>query len=172
MKRIVSLILTIIISIQLTARSSSDVRSLFIYQFTKLIEWPKDAQSGMFRIGVIGSFEAYKDIMDIAMGRNVGNQNIEVMNIMSISQIPLSEFHILLIGEDLCNPEAIQKINKVLTSKSTLVIAQKMNYTGNDVCIRFEGNNTDFTYTYMYTEIQQKHLKCSQDFLLLGKKEN
>jgi len=167
-----ALLFALVLSIQINAKTISDFRALFIYQFTKLIEWPEETRKGMFRIGVIGSFEAYKGISDITMGRNVGSQNIEVMNVMSISQLPLTEFHILLVGEDFCNSESIKEINAKLKSKSTLIIAEKLNYNGDDVCIRFEGHNTDFKYWYTYPTMLSKGLKCSQDFLLLGKKVN
>lgn len=169
MKRLLILLL-LIVNIYVTARTATDVKALFIYQFTRLIDWPDETKTGMFRIGVIGSFKSYKEIMGVAMGRNVGSQNIEVMNVMSIDQLSLTEFHILVVGEAFCTPEKIQEINAKLKSKSTLVIANKVNYSNNDVCIGFEGEGQNFKYFYTYPSIQSKGLKCSQDFLLLGYK--
>ncbi|MDA3894475.1 MAG: YfiR family protein [Salinivirgaceae bacterium] len=165
------LMLILFVSIGLFARNSTDIKALFIYQFTRLIDWPEDTKSGMFRIGVIGSFHDYKEIMEVAMGRNVGSQNIEVMNIMAINQLSLTDFHILVVGEAFCTPEKIMEINVQLKGKSTLLISNKVNFVSNDVCIGFEGDGQNFKYVYAFPSIKGKGLKCSQDFLLLGQKQ-
>lgn len=169
MKR-TSVIILLFLSLFGSARTSTDIKALFIYQFTRMIDWPQCSKTGMFRIGVIGSFQSYKDISDIAMGRNVGHQNIEVMNVMAINQLNLTDFHILVVGDAFCTPEKLHQINKVLENKPTLIISNKINYSGEDVCIGFEGNGEDFKYYYIRDLIDKKGLKCSQDFLLLGKK--
>ena len=158
------------LSIALQARVQNDPRALIIYQFTKLIDWPAGTKNGMFRIGVLGSLAGYKDLSDVTMGRNVGSQNIEVMNVMSISQLKLATFHILLVGDDFCTPEKMAVINEQLKGKATLVVAQKVNYTGTGICIGFEEIGQRYKYTYKTSSIESKGLKCSQDFLLMGKK--
>jgi len=170
--RKIALIGMMFLCINLNARNQNDVKSLIIYQFTKLIDWPANTKSGMFRIGVIGSFADYKELSEVTMGRNVGSQNIEVMNIMNINQLQLADFHILVVGETFCTNEKLKEINAQLKGKSTLVIANKANFTSNEICIGFEGDGQKYKYIYTQSLIQAKGLKCSQDFLLMGKKKD
>ncbi len=169
MKKIL-LLLLLFMYVNLYARTQNDMRALSIYQFTKLIEWPSNSKTGMFRIGVLGSFADYKELSDVTLGRNVGSQNIEVMNVMSLNQLNLTDFHILLIGDSFCSAEYIKEISAQLKGKSTLIIANKLNYSGNDVCIGFVGEGQSMKYYYTFPAIQAKGLKCSQNFLQLGRR--
>lgn len=173
MKRVLllALFISLILASPINARTKKNAKALFIYQFTKLIDWPAETKTGMFRIGVMGSFESYKQIMDVAMGRNVGRQNIEVMNLMGIDQLSLADFHILVVCKEFCTPDKLKDINTRLSGKNTLIIAHKANYPGNYVDIGFEVNGQKIKYYYAEELIRSKDLKCSRDFLQLGQKE-
>jgi len=169
MKKI-ALTLIIITSIAANARNTSSIKALFIYQFTRMIEWPIETKKGMFRIGVLGSFDMYKEISDATLGRNVGVQNIEVMNIMDISQLNLTNYHILVIGDNLCNQYRINEINAKLKGTSTITITLKDNYLNNKIAIGFKKEGEQFSYCYSLLLIKNKGLQISKDFISLGEK--
>lgn len=141
-----------------------------IYQFTKLIDWPANTKAGMFRIGVLGSPDVYIELSEVAMSRTVGSQNIEVMNVMSINQLQIAPFHILVVCESFCNSEKFKEINTQLQGKPTLVITYKPNYKNYYSSIGIESDGLKYRYNYNQSLIQSKGLKCSKDFLMMGKK--
>lgn len=163
-------IISLLMLITVAAKSQSDagIKALFIYQFTKMIDWPSETKTGMFRIGVLGSFDSYKEISEVTMGRNVGSQNIEVMNVFSIQQLPITEFHILLVGDEYCTPEKLEEINSTLKSRATLIITSKANYSNQQACIGFEGEGKNFAYNFSEDCITNKGLACSKEFRSLG----
>lgn len=150
------------------SQSNNDIKALYIYQFTKMINWPSETKTGMFRIGVLGSFDAYKEISDVTMGRNVGSQNIEVMNVFSIQQLPITEFHMLLVGDDYCTVEKLNAVKANLKSDATLIITSKINYSNSLACIGFEGQGKSFQYNYSENCIKTSGLAYSKEFLSLG----
>ena len=168
MKRVIILFFIFMPFLGANASAPNNLQSLFIYQFTKLIDWPAETKTGMFRIGVIGSFEAYKELMDVTMGRKVGRQNIEVMNLMNIDQLTLTDFHMLVVCEKYCSPQKLNEINARLKDQNTLIIAHEVNYAGDYADIGFKTDEERIDYIYNQELMHMKGLKCSRDFLKLG----
>lgn len=54
------------------------VKAMFIYNFTKHIEWPSSETTGVFRIGVIGRSEIYEALETIATQKKVDGRSIEL----------------------------------------------------------------------------------------------
>lgn len=167
MRSVVLTMLTMV-CVFVNARSFTEVTAMYTYQFTKLIQWPDEAQDNMFRIGVIGSFESYKGIMEVTMGRKVGNLNIEVMNVMRIDQLSLSRLHILVVGENFCNDAALSQIQKNLKSPSTVLIAESPSYNGKNINIKFVQGQDCVSYAYFKQSLKSKGLYCARDFFEAG----
>lgn len=170
MKRLFTVLL-LSICLVLTAKTNN-TKSIYIYQFTRLIEWPTDFKSGMFRIGVLGSFDTYKHITEVTLGRNVGNQNIEVMNVVNIKLVGLTNYHILVIGEDYCTPEQLKAIKLYLKDKPTLLVTTKTNFRYPGICVGFESTANEYSYFYRLNCIESRNLKCSREFLTWGKRDD
>ena len=171
MKRFFTILL-LCISLIMSAKTT-DMTAIFIYQFTKLIEWPDSYKSGMFRIGVLGSFDTYKEVSNVTLGRNVGNQNIEVMNIVNRNLISLTNYHIIVVGDEFCTSENIKYIHDQLKGKPTLIISNKLNYKCPGICVGFENSGGgDSRYFFEQKCIEAKGLKCSRDFIQWGRRDD
>jgi hypothetical protein len=70
-------------------------KSIFIYNFTKLIEWPAEKQTSEFIITVYGNSGILSELQAIASKMKVTNKPIVIKQITSLSQI--SATHILYI---------------------------------------------------------------------------
>ena len=62
-------------------------KSLFIYNFTKNIEWPSGYNSGDFIITVIGSSPIILELKKIAKLKKVGTQTIVIKEVNDVSAI-------------------------------------------------------------------------------------
>ena len=54
------------------------IKALFIYNFTKHIEWPKDKSVDHFVIGVIGNTPVYDKLSEIVKDRKIKNRTAEI----------------------------------------------------------------------------------------------
>ncbi len=63
-------------------------QALYLYNFTRYIEWPTEMQEGNFTIGVLGSnSEVATALKDIATKRKVGSRTLEVLEFRSSKDV-------------------------------------------------------------------------------------
>ena len=108
MKRLVSILLILILPVVSAFRPSESsqktdttakIKAVFIYNFTKYIEWPKEYQSGEFTIGILGDYEAlYEQLMKLSKQVKVSEQAFSIKNIENTES--LNSPHILYIPDD------------------------------------------------------------------------
>ena len=95
-------------------------QSTFIYNFTRLIEWPADYKSGDFTIGVIGSGEVFNELKEYTTAKMVGVQPIKVVKYNTPAEI--TKCHILFVsfGKSKDLPAILAK----LAGGSTLIVSE------------------------------------------------
>ena len=62
------------------------VKALFIYNFTKYVEWPEQNISPQFKIGVLGESPIVEKLTLILKGKKIYNRTIEVNEIKNIDE--------------------------------------------------------------------------------------
>lgn len=97
------------------------IHSVFIYNFTKYIQWPSNEQNGDFIIGVLGSSPMVESLEKLASERKIGNRSMVVKKFASIDQ--LSKCHMLFIPDRSSNDleAALAKIS----GQSTLIMTER-----------------------------------------------
>ena len=109
-------------SISLNAQTSvAQAQAVFIYNFTRLIEWPSDYKSGDFIIGIYGSNETFNEIKNFTSGKSVGSQNISVVKFSTAQTI--SKCHILFVPYG--KTKELAAILSSLAGAKTLIITEK-----------------------------------------------
>jgi len=96
-------------------------KALFLYNFTKDIDWPETYKQGEFVVGVLGNSKIIAEIEKIGSKKKVGTQSIVVKKFTSNSDIVYC--HVLYI-----TPEKSSQLSEALTKlsdKPTLVITDK-----------------------------------------------
>ena len=64
--------------------ASARIKTIYIYNFTKYIEWPTSYREGNFVVGVLGSNSALlNELSKMANSKTVGDQKFEIRNISS-----------------------------------------------------------------------------------------
>ncbi len=92
---VLSFLLLLIFMAPAQSQSDSRVQSVFLYNFTRLIAWPADYQSGDFIVAVYGNSPMNDEVQDMANTKRAGSQNIVAKNFGSVDEI--SKCHILYI---------------------------------------------------------------------------
>ena len=132
MKTIVYITISILIFC-FTAFAEEDVRisqhimvkSVFIYNFTKYIQWPSDDSSGVFIIGVYGESNIVIALKEIARKKTVSGRKIQIKQYQHTNNI--DKCHILFITQN--EEKAIPDILDRIKNKNILSVSEVDNFS-------------------------------------------
>jgi len=96
-------------------------QAMFIYNFSRLIEWPASYKSGPFIIGVVGNADIFNELKAYTTGKSVGSQSITVEQYEDASSI--DKCHIIFVP--VSKTKNLGDIVGSLQNKSTLIISEK-----------------------------------------------
>lgn len=139
-------------------------KALFMYNFTKYIEWPSSQRSGDFIIGVLGSSILSDELKTIAGKQKVGSQNIVVKVFNTVENI--ENCHIIYIP-----PSKSSQLSSVLSKisgKNTLVITDKDGLANQGAGINYVLDGDKLKYEVSKNNIEKKGLIVSSSLLALG----
>src|SRR5688572_16744359 len=85
--------------------------TIFIYSFTRYIQWPDPYNQGDFEILVMGDSPIIEELKTMAQQKKIGDRSIKVTKISSTSEI--RKCHILFIPADRQEKmsDVMQKVN-------------------------------------------------------------
>ncbi|NJK94373.1 MAG: YfiR family protein [Bacteroidales bacterium] len=106
---------------KLSAQSSIPAaQSVFMYNFTRLIEWPAEFKTGDFSIGVIGSNEVFNELKNYTNSKMVGAQPIKIIKFNSAAEVSKCQILFVAYGKTKELPEILAKLG----AKGTLVVSE------------------------------------------------
>lgn len=125
-KKLVSIVLCLFIlnsgfKMDATIDTNAKIKAVFIYNFTKYIEWPQSYKEGEFTIGIVGETPLYSELIKMTETKKVANQTLEVKKFNSPSEV--TKCHILYICKD--KSSNISDIIKKLKNNSTLLVTEE-----------------------------------------------
>jgi hypothetical protein len=98
------------------------IKAIYIYNFTKYIEWPAEYKDGNFVIGVYGTnIPLLNELNKMATSKTVGAQKMEVKNINSPAEAALCHIVYILTDNSASLPDVIGKVK----GKSALIVTDK-----------------------------------------------
>lgn len=139
MKKLLQISSALILMLMLvsTAQAQTDVRiqSVFLYNFTRLVAWPAEYQSGDFIVAVYGSSPMMQEVQEMADTKRAGSQPIVAANFNSVEDI--TKCHILYVPSN--QSRRIPEIVEALKAKNinALVVSDARNGINNGAVINF-----------------------------------
>ena len=122
MKKILATIIALLFaSVAYMQTTIPKAQTLFIYNFSRLIEWPANYRSGPFVIGVLGASEVTVELEAYTKGKKVGAQDISIIRYKTPQEI--TTCHILFVP--FSKTKQVPEILGILNGKSTLIITEK-----------------------------------------------
>lgn len=116
------------------ADTNARVKSVFIYNFTRYVEWPEDYRTGNFIINMYGTNAAMlTELNTMAKTKTVGAQKIEIRNTTTLDGI--GKCNILYVTPDVATPLA--DIVSKIKGKSTLLVTEKQGFAKQGAAINF-----------------------------------
>lgn len=102
--------------------AGAKIKAIYIYNFTKYIEWPPEYKEGSFVIGVYGTnIPLLNELNKMATSKMVGSQKLEIRNLTSADNA--SQCHIIYILTD--NSAQLPDVINKIKGKSTLIVTDK-----------------------------------------------
>ncbi|MEQ8324955.1 MAG: YfiR family protein [Vicingaceae bacterium] len=120
-KRLFGLIMIGVLSIAAGSGNfdtNAKIKAIYIYNFTKYIEWPKDYRETNFVIGVLGDSPLFAELERMSASKQVFGQAIEVKKFLSASAV--EKCHILYIPTG--SSEPFSSVVSKIQSNSTLLV--------------------------------------------------
>jgi hypothetical protein len=143
-----------------------NVISLYIYNFTRYIDWPTESSSSSFVIDIIGHKSVYEKLKENTANRKIGNKSIQVRYLESINGITKSD--ILFVGY--WQSKEISKVLEKIGNIPTLIIGEKPGLLDSGAGINFVIRGDAIKFEIKPSNIQKYGLKISDDLLKLAEK--
>ena len=137
---------------------------VYIYNFTKYIQWPSEKQTGDFVIGVYGKSPIFEKLKSMATNRTVGAQKIVVKEFASIEDMQNCHIIFIPVGKSSSFPDVSSKVN----SKPVLVITEKSGLSKQGSGINFVVIEGKLKYELNKASIDKSGLKVSTDLIKLA----
>jgi hypothetical protein len=138
--------------------------SVFIYNFTKYIQWPSSYQTGDFVVGVLGNSEVVPHLEKMASAKTVGSQKMVVKVFKDAASI--GKCHILFIPSDKSNifEDAFTKI----ASEPTLLVTERPGLGKKGSSINFIIVEGKYKFELNQESIASSQLKVSSELSKLA----
>ncbi|NJM14601.1 MAG: YfiR family protein [Bacteroidales bacterium] len=146
--------------------SVSEAQALFIYNFSRFIQWPPNKTQGQFVIGVLASSDVASSLKKLMVGKKVGGQEIVITEFKTESE--LSTCHILFVG--FSKAAKIQGIQQSLSEKGCLIISEKDDGLNNGAAIAFVIVENKLRFGINVDNATQQNLKISSNLLEMASK--
>ena len=146
------------------AKANAKLKGMFVYQFAKNVDWPKEDKTGDFIIGVYGDETIYKQLSTSYTGKLIGSQPIKVIRYISSSEI--KSCHILYISES--KSGQVEAISKQIKSNNSLVITNKNGLLSSGSLINFIVKQNKLTFEINKSKAEKTNLIIGQTLTKLA----
>lgn len=138
------------------------VHGIFLYNFTRYVQWPDGYNQGTFLIGFLGDAPLRAEAEKLAHTRQVNGRPVRVEVYQSVNQIP-AHCHVLFVAAD--RSILLSEVLSRTRAQPTLVMTQKegLGLVGSPVNFVRSGNRPGFEINVQ--ALEQRHLHCLQPLL-------
>ncbi len=162
-KKVAIYILFVFICKQTLFSQENKVKSLFIYGFTKYIEWPNPQNFKEFSIGVLGNDTSLVEgLKNIANTKTFFGRPFKILNFKSISEI--QPCHLLYVNRR--SNFNIQEIYVAIQNNKTLLVTEE--YPFNSSMINFIFIDQTQRFEVNESKIHAAGLKVSKELVALS----
>ena len=163
------LITVVLIAMSLTLNGQQSMfKALFMFNFAKYIEWPKQKNPDEFVIAVYGNDEITKELKKLAAARKINNRSIVVKSVKSPSEAPAAN----IIYVPTHNSAALDKVTSFYTGKSTLIITGKDNLCNKGAGINYVMQGGKMKFEVCKRNIISHNLHIDPKLISLGIEKN
>lgn len=164
MKKLVFIFLAFLLAMPAIKAQGIKMQALFIYNFSKLIEWPNSTETTNFKIGVFGSHDVYEEINGLLKGKQAGSKNIQIEYYNTLNEI--AHCQILFLPDT--KIEMMLSIIEKFKEKPVLIVTNTPGMIERGACINFKTVEGKQSYEISTKNIQSHNLFASSKLVGLG----
>jgi hypothetical protein len=140
-------------------------QAMFIYNFTRTLQWSAEAQKGDFMIGVYGDSDILKELKTFTQDKKVrGEQRIVVQKITGTD---ISKYQIVFLTKS--KNADLQTIVSEAAGKNILIITENPGKTGEGAGISFSKDDSGIViYEFNEKNIKKQNIDVSTSFREVG----
>ncbi len=141
------------------------LKALYIYNFTRYMEWPAAMKQGDFVIGVLGNCPIHNELVRMARVKKVnGNRDIVVTKFQTLAQMRRCNAIYISNAYSSKLPEIIQRFK----GKGVLIIGDGKDLAKNGACVNFVVKGTSQKFELSERNINVQGIKVAKKFLNLA----
>lgn len=145
--------------------ATTKIKSTFLYNFTKYIEWPASYKQGSFIIAIVGNYTLYNDVSAFFVGKKLGSQDYEIKYFATASDIN-TKCHIIFVPNDYTG--SMSDVVSKAKGKSTLIITDKPGGAKQGAGINFVSIDNKQKFELNKTVVEKYDLKVSSSLVNLA----
>ncbi|MEM6524055.1 MAG: YfiR family protein [Bacteroidota bacterium] len=119
--------------------TNAKVKAIFLYNFSKHVEWPEAMATGRFKIGIYGTYPTlWEELERMSKIKRRGDRSFEIIQFDRMDKIVPT--HILFVVKN--NANDLTRISKQLKNSSTLLVTEEEGYIkkGAHINLYYENN--------------------------------
>ncbi|TRX72473.1 YfiR family protein [Carboxylicivirga sp. M1479] len=139
-------------------------KALFLYNFTKNIEWPSGSNGSDLVITILGDDEISTELEKIAKVKKAGNKSIKVVSARSVKDV--GDSHIVFLGSS--KSSLMKSLSYAHQNNPVLLVADKDGLCKQGAAISFLTVGGKLRYQISPQTIEAHNLKVTQKIISLG----
>jgi len=164
MKKVVCSILMMSVC-SLALAQNYKLHPLFIYSFSRYIEWPEAYTQGNFEIVVLGESPITEELLTMAKMKKIGERPIVVTRINTLSEI--KKCNVLFVPAAESKKQMKEILQKVGT-QSILVITESAGMAQQGSCINFIIKEGKLAFELNQSALANQNLKATSELTRLA----
>lgn len=162
--RKITILMLLFFVLKIATAQEEKFKALFLYNFTKNIEWPMAGQNE-FEIGIVGNSGVYDEMITIAQKGKVGNIPLVVKKYSSVNEIHNSKIIFISNNKSSLLSEVVAKFS----SKPVVIVTENIGATPEGVSIRFVMIEDKLKFEISRKNTQKNGMKVNSSLFNLGK---
>ncbi|MFN3916527.1 MAG: YfiR family protein [Flavobacteriales bacterium] len=147
-------------------KTNNNLKAIYVYNFTTLVDWPKEFKQNDFVIGVLGDQGLVDVLTQKYSSKNVGAQPIKIKAYKNETEV--DQCHILFIANS--QSATVTRLSKKLTKYSTLIVAESAGALESGACINFTAKDNKLAYELSKSNTERIKLILGKTILELAVK--
>lgn len=163
MKRLAS-ICFLLLALNSAQAQSYQLHSVFMYSFTRYVQWPDEMSKGDFEIQVLGNSPIVAELKKMAQSKKVGDRPIKVQQIQSLAEI--KKCNILFVPAD--QSAQLDNIISKIGTTSTLMVTEKAGLATKGSSINLIVKDGKLAFEINQAVLNKQRLKASTELTRLA----
>ena len=164
MRRVIIFMFLLMCPLMAALAQNEMFKALFMYNFTKNVEWPADMKQGDFVISVLGDSPIIGELEKVASTKKVGQQNIIVKKVDNAASI--GKCHILYLPSDKSGD--FSSVLSKVDGKPILLVTDKDGLAQQGACINYVTTSGKLNFEINKSRFQKQGLQMSGSLANLG----